>query len=198
MQNVGLDIEKQTRSGGRSEKILMAIHQATYELLQLRDYDEIELTEIARRAQVNKTTVYRRWATKAELVLDVILMRIKADLPLPDTGAVLSDLCIFLKMLQHMLQQSFILNIFKVFISNQDAQVSIARQRFWNERFLLAQPLIDRAVQRGELFEGTQVREFFEFACAPIFYRTLIIGELISDQDIEILSLRTISYFSKQ
>lgn len=62
-----------------------------------------------------------------------------------------------------------------------------AKKRFWDERFLLAKPLIDRAIQREELAEKTQVREFFELAASPLFYRTIITGESISDQDIELL-----------
>ncbi len=63
---------------------------------------------------------------------------------------------------------------------------------------LLAKPLIDRAIQREELAEKTQVREFFELAASPLFYRTIITGESISDQDIELFAQRAITYFRPQ
>ncbi len=79
--------------------MVATIHQTTYELLLTTDYEDIEIPEIAKLAQVNKTTIYRRWPTKIELILDVVSTRIKADVELPDTGNTLTDLCLFLKRL---------------------------------------------------------------------------------------------------
>ena len=62
---------------------------------------------------------------------------------------------------------------------------------------MLATPLIDRAIQRGELAETTQVREFFEWAASPLFYRVVIIGDSVSDEDIELIAQRAILIFKK-
>ena len=45
---------------------------AARELLRTRRYAAISLDEIARAANVAKTTIYRRWPSKAALVADVI------------------------------------------------------------------------------------------------------------------------------
>jgi|UPI000300E83B AcrR family transcriptional regulator len=198
MQNTEVEFKKQRRPRGRSERMVATIHQTTYELLLTTDYEDIEIPEIAKLAQVNKTTIYRRWPTKIELILDVVSTRIKADVELPDTGNTLTDLCLFLKKIVISLYTPFTLNILKATLSHPDEYVQKAKKRFWDERFLLAKPLIDRAIQREELAEKTQVREFFELAASPLFYRTIITGESISDQDIELFAQRAITYFRPQ
>lgn len=188
---------RQSRPGGRAEKMVSAIHQATYELLQTTDYEELEIPLIAKLAQVNKTTIYRRWATKTELILDVALARIHDDVPLPNTGNLLSDTVLFLQNIVLAMNTPFVLNILRALLVHHDENILRAKQAFWNERFLLAQPLIDRAIQRGELAETTTVREFFELAAAPLFYRILVIGDSILDQDIKYIVERAILVFKK-
>jgi len=198
MTNIELEAKKQKRPGGRAERMVTAIHQATYELLMTTDYEHIEIPEIAKLAQVNKTTIYRRWPTKIELILDVVSTQIKANVVLPNTGNALTDLSLFLKMIVITLHTPFTANILKATLSHPDEHVQKARKRFWEERFLLAKPLIDRAIQRKELAEATQVRDFFELAAAPLFYRAVITGDPISDQDIDLFAQRAISYFCPQ
>ncbi|MFV5262237.1 TetR/AcrR family transcriptional regulator [Acinetobacter courvalinii] len=194
MPNTESEVKKQRRPGGRAERMVTAIHQATYQLLLTTDYENIEIPEIAKLAQVNKTTIYRRWPSKIELILDVVSTRIKADVVLPDTGDTLQDLCLFLKNIVSSLSGPFILNLLKASLSS-DEQVQTARKHFWEERFLLATPLIDRAIQRGELSASTQVRDFFELAAAPLFYRVFITGDAISAQDIAFFAQRAMSYY---
>ncbi|MGN5764899.1 TetR/AcrR family transcriptional regulator C-terminal ligand-binding domain-containing protein [Acinetobacter calcoaceticus] len=195
MPNTESEVKKQRRPGGRAERMVTAIHQATYQLLLTTDYENIEIPDIAKLAQVNKTTIYRRWPTKIELILDVVSTRIKADVALPDTGDTLKDLCLFLKNIVISLSSPFTLNLLKASLSHPDEQVQTARKHFWEERFMLAKPLIDRAIQRGELSASTQVRDFFELAAAPIFYRVFITADAISDQDIAFFAQRALSYY---
>ena len=66
----------------------------TLDLLAERDYERVTLDEVAARTGKAKTTLYRRWATKEELVLAAIRAAGRppeADL-LPDSGSLRSDL----------------------------------------------------------------------------------------------------------
>ncbi|ENV08489.1 hypothetical protein F966_03163 [Acinetobacter higginsii] len=194
---IELNDEKKSRTGGRAERLVIAIYKAVYDLLKTMNYEEIEIPEIARLAQVNKTTIYRRWSSKEGLILEVVQSKIKEEISLPNTGNLNDDLTLFLKMIAQSLETPFTLNILKASLSNQEMSVNNTRECFWNERFLLAQPLIDRAVERGELSENVQVREFFELAAGPIFYRVLIIGELVSDGDIKRIVRNVLLIFGK-
>src|SRR4051812_41212301 len=84
------------RPGGRSAAVRLAVHRATIELLEQVGYDGFELPEVASRAGVNKTTVYRRWTTKSQLIGDVLQDLAAAQVAAPDTGTLRDDLRTFL------------------------------------------------------------------------------------------------------
>ena len=67
---------------------------ATLDLLAERDYERVTLDEVAARTGKAKTTLYRRWATKEELVLAAIRAagRPPESDRLPDHGSLRADL----------------------------------------------------------------------------------------------------------
>lgn len=72
-----------------------AIRSAALDLLVELGYDRVTIEAIAARAGAGKATVYRRWGSKAELVLDAIT-DLGGVVRAPDTGSLagdLSDLC---------------------------------------------------------------------------------------------------------
>jgi AcrR family transcriptional regulator len=80
-----------TRPGGRSARIQQAVHQAVREL---RGQPSVQLTvpQIAQRAGVTPSTIYRRWGDLAELLADVAVERMRPDSEPVDTGSLRGDL----------------------------------------------------------------------------------------------------------
>jgi AcrR family transcriptional regulator len=83
----------------RSQQSHQAMLQATLELLGEVGFDRLSIEAIAARAGVGKTTIYRRYASKEELVADAILHgrgsaneSVREEIVLPDTGSLQSDL----------------------------------------------------------------------------------------------------------
>jgi AcrR family transcriptional regulator len=56
------------RVGGRSQRVVSAVLAAAAEELARRGYIAFQIEEVARAAEVNRTSIYRRWPTKARLV----------------------------------------------------------------------------------------------------------------------------------
>ena len=75
------------RPGGRSARVVTAVHAATLELLEDVGYEMLQLSDVAKRAEVNKTTVYRRWPTKTALVVDLLTSYTRGAVATPDTGS---------------------------------------------------------------------------------------------------------------
>jgi AcrR family transcriptional regulator len=75
--------------GEREAEIL----DAAVELLNQVGYDRLTMDAVAAQAKASKATLYRRWSTKAALVVDAIL-RSKETLQAPetDTGSLRGDL----------------------------------------------------------------------------------------------------------
>ncbi|MFE9319910.1 TetR/AcrR family transcriptional regulator [Nocardia sp. NPDC052278] len=56
---------------------------------------KVGIPDISRRAGVRDSSIYRRWGTRENLVLDVMLTARERTLPLPDTGTLHGDLTAF-------------------------------------------------------------------------------------------------------
>src|SRR5277367_6924805 len=68
-----------------------ALRDAALELLAEIGYDRLTIDSVAARAHASKTTIYRRWSGKAELVVDA-LNCLQRSRPAPDTGSLRGDL----------------------------------------------------------------------------------------------------------
>src|SRR5918996_1680041 len=80
--------------GGRSEQVVRRVLDAALVELARSGYAGFRMDGVASRARVNKTTIYRRWPTRAALVT-ALVDRMRTPLrekPLPDTGQLEPDL----------------------------------------------------------------------------------------------------------
>lgn len=80
--------------GGRSEQVVRRVLAAALVELARSGYTAFRMDEVASRAAVNKTTIYRRWPSRAALIA-ALVDRMRTPLresPMPDTGQIESDL----------------------------------------------------------------------------------------------------------
>ncbi|MEU8954611.1 TetR/AcrR family transcriptional regulator [Streptomyces sp. NPDC048518] len=82
-----------TRTGGRPRSATAdaAILEATRQGLVELGWSKLTLGAVATRAGVAKTTLYRRWAGKSELVVDAVA-ELFDQLELPDRGSLAADI----------------------------------------------------------------------------------------------------------
>jgi AcrR family transcriptional regulator len=85
------DTNKKSPGRPRSAQSHQAILQAALELLAEVGFAAMSIDAIAARAGVGKTTIYRRYASKEELVADAI-ESIRSDIVIPDTGNLQCDI----------------------------------------------------------------------------------------------------------
>jgi AcrR family transcriptional regulator len=85
------DTNKKPPGRPRSAQSQQAILQAALELLAEVGFAAMSMDAIAARAGVGKTTIYRRYASKEELVADAI-ESIREEIVIPDTGNLQSDI----------------------------------------------------------------------------------------------------------
>jgi AcrR family transcriptional regulator len=80
--------------GGRSEQVVRRVLDAAIAELARSGYAGFRMDEVVSMAAVNKTTIYRRWPTRAALVTAVVerLRKPLRNSPLPDTGQLERDL----------------------------------------------------------------------------------------------------------
>jgi AcrR family transcriptional regulator len=74
-----------------------AVLEATVDALYGKGFDTLSIKEVAERAEVHESSIYRRWETKADLVNDALLSRLVQEMPTPDTGSLRDDLLVALR-----------------------------------------------------------------------------------------------------
>src|SRR5262245_29595150 len=80
------------RPGGRTARVRAAVLRAAGDTLARQGFGHLDLAEVAHRARVGKTTVYRRWGTPTGLVADLLADMAEQSLPRSDTGSLAGDL----------------------------------------------------------------------------------------------------------
>ena len=80
--------------GGRSDQVVRRVLDAAMVELARSGYSGFRMDEVASMATVNKTTIYRRWPSRAALVTALVQRMRKPfrESPLPDTGELERDL----------------------------------------------------------------------------------------------------------
>jgi AcrR family transcriptional regulator len=86
----------------RGDALTAAIFVATLAELAEGGYAQLAMERVAVRARTSKGSLYRRWANRAELVVDALHYARPHGVPAPDTGSVREDLLAFLRAIAEM------------------------------------------------------------------------------------------------
>ncbi|MDT0611178.1 TetR/AcrR family transcriptional regulator [Streptomyces lancefieldiae] len=164
-----------TRPGGRTARVRSAVLRAAGDALAEHGLAGLDLADVARRAEVGRTTVYRRWGTPANLVADLLADMAEQSLPRAETGTLLGDLRANARLVRRTLADPRQGALFKAVIAaaTGDEQAAAALHRFYDARVTEWEPCARQAVERGELPEGTDTREVIRAVSAPLYYRLL-------------------------
>ena len=169
-----------SRLGGRSARVRSAVLQSAFVVLTKKGIDAFTIAEVAARAGVHETSIYRRWGTKNALVRDACLHHAEGALPIPDTGSLRSDLVALLERLVALLVSPQGKALLALSLS-QHPHVVTARRTFWQRRFNLIRTVFDKAVSRDEFSPHADPIEFLEALIAPLYLRVLVTGEPLED-----------------
>ncbi|UGT55268.1 TetR/AcrR family transcriptional regulator [Nocardia asteroides] len=165
------------RTGGRSARVRTAVLTATLEQVTEHGIEGLTIGDVAARAGVAETTIYRRWGTRTTLIAEAITDLAAAGNPVPDTGALRSDLRVLAEQVAQLISTPGIARLVGTTIAlSADPEVDAARRRFWNHRFEESSRIITKAIERGELPARVNPREVLETLSAPLYFR-LLVGE---------------------
>ena len=175
------------RPGGRSARVRAAAIEATLGELAESGYSALSLDRVARRAGVHKTTLYRRWGTREELVLEAMLERAGEHITVPDTGSLRQDLLGLARTAAANASSPEVAAMARAVAASapHDSRLAAANRRFWAERLALDGAIVERAIERGEVAPGTDPVRLIESVLGPIHLRLLLTGEPVDASFVE-------------
>ena len=162
----------ESRRGDRGEAIITRVLDATVEELAAVGCAAFKLERVAERAQVNRTTIFRRWPTKSDLIQAAITRAsTQVDFAV-DTGSLRGDLRV---LVESSLAVSTAVSLVRVSLEGEDMpeihqlsrELSAAKQQ-------QASAMIERWASRGELRPSLDKSLFLESVMGVIYLRSAL------------------------
>ncbi|WP_435742543.1 TetR/AcrR family transcriptional regulator [Nocardioides sp. SYSU DS0663] len=163
--------------GEREREVL----DATLEVLGDVGYDRLTMDAVAARAKASKATLYRRWTSKAGLVVDAVHST-KAPTELPDTGSLREDLRVLFCGAGHEAglieptQVALFASVLTAVARDEDFAAAF-RERVLAPKVALAHQVWERARERGEIRPDADLDLFGAALPGIVLHRVFVLGE---------------------
>jgi len=173
------------RGRPRSTAADAAIHAATLATLVERGYAGTTIEAVAARAGVTRPTVYRRYATRAELLIAAVEASFASFNPqVPDTGRAVEDVRVLLANTIRMVRDTPIGGVVRAIVPEleRDESLRLAVRRLLRRRRQLLRVAIRRGVERREFVKGLDVEIAIDALLGAIYLRLLFRGQPLSNR----------------
>lgn len=162
--------------GDREQEIL----DATLAELAKVGYDRMTMDAIAKRAKASKATLYRRWSTKASLVIDALVSIKAGPATPPDTGSLRSDLIAAFAAPGGFIggPQLAVFTSVLTALSTDDDLAHQFRERFIEPKLAVSREIYARAQQRGEIREDLDIDLIEPALPGIVIHRAVVLGDL--------------------
>ena len=147
----------------------------TLRLLQQHGYDRLSVDEVAAESKASKATIYRRWPSKAELVLAAFIEGTRAQLIRPNTGSLREDLLqIGMNALEDVRRNTPVMRGLLIEIERNADLTKAFRTKFIDQRKLLLDDVLSAAVERGEIEAAAINEELWDLLPGYLVFRSLM------------------------
>lgn len=168
------------RPGGRTAEITNRIHQAVVALLEEGGHEACTYPKIAKRAGVERSTLYRRYPDRWTLLAEAYVAILAQDLNVVPSGNFRADLR------AHLLNVSTTLTsplgmamLAAAAVARLDPDSIKTAGRYWQVRLNDIEPFVAAAIARGELDQDVDREALIGSADGPLYFRLLIVGKPI-------------------
>jgi AcrR family transcriptional regulator len=172
------------RPGGRTARTQIAVFDATVAELVANGYAQTSVEAIAQRAGVHKTTVYRRWRTKDQLIADALSHAAETRTDVADTGDIDADMRLLARAVATTITSREGLATVRAIVAEAPSSPELGRvlKHFWASRAALVGPIIDAAKARNQLPRTTSATELMKYIAAPLYYQLLMTDEPVTEE----------------
>lgn len=154
------------------------IFDATLEVLADAGYDRLTMDSVATAARASKATLYRRWSSKASLVIDALLSQ-KGPLQVPDTGELRGDLiasfCGHGGLTDH--HQTAVFGSVLTAIMRDTEFAEAFRRDVVGPKLRVGLEIFERARRRGEIDDDVDLDLLAPALAGTVLHRLFLMGE---------------------
>jgi AcrR family transcriptional regulator len=164
----------------RSERTEAAILAATRELLAKGGVRELTVEGVALRSGVAKTTIYRRWRSKDELALAVLIDMVQTVVAGPSPADIRSELIALVQGAVRVLGKTLMGPVMQGLVPELATDSKLARafrERVVALRLREVERLLRRGIERGELRADIDIGVTHELLFGAVYYRLFLSGE---------------------
>ena len=160
----------------RDAAVSSAIAGAVMGLLREVGLSGLTMDAVASKAGVSKASIYRRWASKEELLVDVIANLVSEN-PVPDTGHLRNDLVELLHRMEAFLSEIEAGQIFPRMAAEVHAGSELGRR--YAEQVILPrravlEGMLSEARARGDLRNDLDIDVAVDMLTGPVILRMLL------------------------
>lgn len=156
------------------------ILDAALDVLAEVGYDRMTMDMVAARAKAGKATVYRRWPSKADLVVEAVACMKKSDLDpsdLPDTGTLRGDLIAIMKphnVVDAEKKLRVMAGLVSMLAENPEFGDAV-NAAIVEPRAAINRKLLQRAADRGEIRPDADIEQLALLGPSMASYRVLVL-----------------------
>jgi AcrR family transcriptional regulator len=173
------------RAGPAREAELL---RATLDVLRAEGYDRLTVDAVVARAAASKATVYRRWPSKADLVVAAFASAV-ADAPEPqDRGSLREDLLALLdSLLDELAEIGDIITGLVGELRRNPELAAAMRSGYIDARRQAALDVFLRSRDRGEFTSEVDIELLWQLAPAMLFFRVLLANQPVDREFTQLL-----------
>jgi AcrR family transcriptional regulator len=161
---------------------------AATELLSDEGYEGFTVDAVVHRSGVAKTTIYRHWPTKLDLLVAAVNC-FGDQVPTPDTGSLRDDLVALLSHLADDLANEQWSKSLPSIIERAEHDRELAEEHaaLVRAKSSALREILERGQQRGEVRADVDIEVAFAALAGPLFFRRLVLHDRTSTAQVEIV-----------
>jgi len=172
-----------SRPGGRTERNSQAVAQAVLSELEQGNF-QFTITHIADKAGINRSTVYRRWPSRAALITESLKLH-TSELQAPDTGSWETDLRALTAILSDFIANPVEISLARTMLSDNDEELKNLTLAHWAPLLDTLCDPIRTAQQRKEISSAIDPLSLLNMVINRILMTVLFVGKPLSENDQE-------------
>jgi len=166
----------------RGESVVSGVLAAAVQELARAGYRGLRIEDVALRAGVNKTTIYRRWPTKIELVRAALASDAHLFV-LPQTGALRSDLLAVGRNFVEIAGSPEGQSVIRMLVAEGSDPEVVDLEKSMRATFeAMPKAVIANAVARGELAPDVDHMVVFDAFIGAIHHRIFMMNETVTEE----------------